>query len=116
MVEEHSLEFIVEGDKRQELASACLGQNFIKEAPVSLVIAANFSLTTAHYGARGQHYVYMEAGHASQNTYLAVTNLGLGTVEVGAFIDEQAKKVLSIDKDYTPLIIMPIGYIRPWAK
>lgn len=116
IIEEHSLELIAEDDKRPELARVCLGQDFIKEAPLSLIIAANFRLTTNHYGARGQRYVYMEAGHASQNTYLAVTCLGLGTVEVGAFIDEQVKQVLSMDKDYMPLIIMPIGYIKSWGR
>lgn len=110
LIEEHALEFIVEGDRRSRLSSACLGQDFIEQAPISLIITANFKRTTGRYGARGERYVYMEAGHASQNTYLAVTNLGLGTVEVGAFIDDKVKEVLGIGKDYTPLIIMPIGY------
>jgi SagB-type dehydrogenase family enzyme len=109
-IEEHSLQLISEGDKRVELSGACLGQDFINEAPVSLVIAAKFNRTTGHYGTRGERYVYMEAGHASQNTYLAVTNLGLATVEVGAFIDDSVKRVLNLDKDCTPLIVMPVGY------
>lgn len=110
IIEEHSLEPTAQGDKRPELAAACLGQDFIKQAPISLVIAANFKRTTNHYGTRGERYVYMEVGHACQNTYLAVTNLGLGTVEVGAFIDDSVKQVLKLDKDCAPLIVMPIGY------
>ena len=110
LIEEHSLQLITEGDKRKELARACLGQNFIYEAGASLVITAKFHRTTNHYGLRGERYVYMEVGHASQNTYLAVTNLGLVTVEVGAFDDENIKRLLNFDKDCDPLIIMPIGY------
>jgi len=106
----HSLELIAEGDKRAELADACLNQDFIKEAPVSLVITAKFQRTTGRYGARGERYVYMEVGHACQNTYLAVTNLGLSTVEVGAFIDDSVKGVLGLDKYCIPLSVMPIGY------
>lgn len=109
-IEEHSLEFIGEGDRRQELSHACLDQDFIAKAPVSLVIAAKFQRTTCRYGTRGERYVYMEAGHACQDTYLAVTNLGLGTVEVGAFSDDSVKQVLKLDRDYTPLSVMPIGH------
>lgn len=110
LIDEHALEMIAEGDKRDQLARACLGQYFIKEAPISLVITAKFHRTTNRYGRRGERYVYMEAGHASQNAYLAVTNLSLGTVEVGAFIDENVKDLLNLDKDCVPLIVMPIGY------
>lgn len=116
LLEEHSLEFTQEGDKRAELAKACLSQDFIREAPLSLIIVANFKRTTSRYGERGERYVYMEAGHAGQNIYLAVANLGLSTVEVGAFIDEQVKQVLSLDRDYTPLSVMPIGYAKPWEQ
>ncbi len=110
LIEEHSLELVLEGDKRADLARACLNQNFIKEAPVSLIITAKFQRTTSCYGARGRQYVYMEAGHAAQNTYLAVTNLGLATVEVGAFIDDSVKKALNFAGDLTSLLVMPIGY------
>lgn len=110
LTEEHALEFIIEGDKRGDLSGACLGQNFIEQAPISLVIAAKFHRTTDFYGIRGERYVYMEVGHACQNTYLAVTSLGLATVEVGAFVDESVKKVMGLDKDCVPLSVMPIGY------
>jgi len=113
-IEEHSLTLVTGGDKRKELSDACLGQDFIKIAPVSLIITADFRRTTSRYGSRGQNYVYMEAGHASQNIYLAVTSLGLGTVEVGAFIDDKVSQALGIEKTHTPLLVMPIGY--PQAK
>jgi SagB-type dehydrogenase family enzyme len=109
-IERHALELVGDADVRAALASACLGQAFIRQAPVSLVITAKFSRTTARYGARGERYVYIEAGHASQNAYLAVYGLGLATVEVGAFSDAQASQVLGLEKDFIPLIIMPIGY------
>lgn len=110
LIEEHSLEVITEGDRRAQLSYACLGQDFIEKAPVSLVIAAEFHRTTDYYGRRGQHYVYMEVGHACQNTYLAVVELGLATVEVGAFIDDNVKRAMLLDKHYVPLSVMPIGY------
>ena len=51
----------------------------------------------------------MEVGHTGQNIYLQATALGLGTVAVGAFDDEQVREVLRLDKQYRPLYIMPVG-------
>ncbi|MCM8780720.1 MAG: SagB/ThcOx family dehydrogenase [Candidatus Omnitrophica bacterium] len=110
IVEEHALKPISEIDKRRQLAQACLGQSFIEEAPVTLVIVARFQRTTYRYGDRGRRYVYMEAGHAAQNAYLAITSLGLATVEVGAFEDETVNRILDLQKDYVALLVMPIGY------
>jgi SagB-type dehydrogenase family enzyme len=109
-IDAHALELKNEGDKRQQLAAACLGQHFINSAPVSLIICGQFERTTRRYGDRGKRYVYMEVGHACQNTYLAVTQLGLGTVEVGAFMDEEVCAVLDLEADFVPLSVMPIGY------
>ncbi len=112
LIEEHSLELVVEGDRRLRLSRACLGQDFIEKAPVSLIISADFRRTTNRYGARGRQYVYMEAGHACQNTYLVATSLGLGTVEVGAFVNEEVKSALDLDENYCPLSVMPVGYTK----
>jgi SagB-type dehydrogenase family enzyme len=116
IIDEHSLELLTEDDIRARLCRACWGQDFIQKAPVSLVIAAQFDRTTGRYGDRGLRYVYMEAGHSCQNAYLAVTNLGLGAVEVGAFDDKAVKSVLSLDKDLEPLIVMALGYPDTWEK
>lgn len=110
LIEGHSLELIKQGDFRQKLSEACLGQGFISEAPVSLIISAKIGRTSIRYGNRAKRYVYMEAGSASQNTYLAVTSLNLSTVEVGAFSDSAVKQLLGLDKDTSALIVMPIGY------
>jgi nitroreductase len=48
-------------------------------------------------------------GHAGQNIYLQATTLGLATVAIGAFYDEQVREVLHLDKQYKPLYIMPVG-------
>lgn len=110
LIDEHALELAREGDKRQELAAACLGQGFLRDAPVSLIICAQFERTTARYGARGERYVFMEVGSAYQNTYLAAAQLGLGTVAVGAFNDESVRSVLDLEEDLFPLLVMPLGY------
>ena len=95
------------GDLRGELASAALGQGWVREAPVSLVIAARYERTTGRYGERGVRYVHIEVGHVGQNIYLQAEALGLGTVIVGAFDDQDVKTLLGIEEE--PLAIMPVG-------
>jgi nitroreductase len=48
-------------------------------------------------------------GHVSENIHLQVVALGLATVEVGAFRDEEARTVLRVDEQIKPLYIMPVG-------
>lgn len=110
--DEHALELVVEGDVRGRLQAASLNQEWVGEAPVSIVIAAVFERTTMHYGERGYRYVYMEAGHCSQNIYLEATALGLGTVAVGAFYDDDVAAILNLPPRTHPLYIMPVGRPR----
>ena len=97
-------------DVRLELARAALDQEFIYEAPVDIVICALYERTTRHYGGRGERYVHIEVGHAGQNIYLQASALGLATVAIGAFHDEEVREVLKLEKQYRPLYIMPVGW------
>jgi SagB-type dehydrogenase family enzyme len=106
----HRLEEGTEEDVRGELSQAALGQRFIKEAPVVLVITAVFERVKSKYGERGTRYVHIEAGHAAQNVCLQAVALGLSTVVTGAFYDSQVQEVLAIQRDFEPVYIIPIGY------
>jgi SagB-type dehydrogenase family enzyme len=105
----HSLTLHHEGDVRLDLARAALGEEMIYQAPVDIIICALYERTTRHYDRRGERYVHIEVGHAGQNIYLQATALGLATVAIGAFYDEQVREVLRLDKQYKPLYIMPMG-------
>lgn len=109
--EEHKITLIYRGDKRLELCNAALGQVSVRIAPATIVITAIYERTTKIYGERGIRYVHMEAGHVAQNIYLQCVSLNLGTVSIGAFIDEEVKKVLNLPKNENPLYLMPIGKI-----
>ncbi|MBU7012113.1 MAG: SagB/ThcOx family dehydrogenase [Theionarchaea archaeon] len=106
----HSLVVVKKGDFRQRIAAACLNQLFIQEAPVTIVIAAEYEKTTSRYGERGKRYVHMEAGHVGENIYLQAVALELGTVVVGAFQDIDLKQVLDLPEELVPLYVMPVGH------
>jgi len=103
----HSLSLVKSDDLRPSLSQAALNQPWVKEAPLVIIICADYSITTSRYGSRGKRYVDIELGHVGQNIYLEATALGLGTVAVGAFDDRSVKEVLDVKED--PLYIFPVG-------
>lgn len=110
--EEHELEKVKDGDIRTELAEAAVGQECIRDAAIDIVFTAVYERTTRKYGERGIRYVHIEAGHAAQNVYLQAVSLDLGTVVIGAFIDDRVKELVNAGEQEKSLYIMPVGRKR----
>jgi SagB-type dehydrogenase family enzyme len=104
---DHALSQTKADDLREEVTEASLYQDEILRAPATLIITALYERTTKKYGERGIRYVHMEVGSVAENVYLQAESLGLGTVLIGAFDDENVKEVLGIEEE--PLGIMPLG-------
>lgn len=105
----HELRQKIDTDIRQQLTRAAFGQNAILKSAVSLAISAIYKRTTSKYGQRGIRYVHMDAGHAAQNICLQAYALDLGTVPIGAFQDEEVRRIMQLQNDETPLYILPVG-------
>jgi SagB-type dehydrogenase family enzyme len=106
---DHELTLIRDGDFRAALADAGLRQSSIRTGAINLVLSAIYERTTRKYGRRGNRYVDMEAGHAAQNVCLQAAALGLGTVMIGAFHDNDVREILHLPADEAPLYILPVG-------
>jgi SagB-type dehydrogenase family enzyme len=107
--QEHELSRIETGDKRHPLCQTALGQSSIKNGAAVIVLSGVYKRTMMKYGERGVRYVHMEAGHAAQNVSLQAVSLGLGTVVIGAFHDEEVRAVLGLSGQEAPLYIIPVG-------
>jgi len=105
----HSLSKRSEDDLRSSLRRAALDQQFVEEAPLVLVMAGDYEKTASRYGDRAERYVILEAGHAAQNVLLQAVALDLGGVPVGAFDDEEVRRVLGLPAGLTPLYLIPLG-------
>ncbi|MFH0940894.1 MAG: SagB/ThcOx family dehydrogenase [Candidatus Omnitrophota bacterium] len=108
----HTIEVVTHDDIRKQLAVASFGQGFVEEAPADIIICAEYARVGNKYGTRAERYVHMEAGHAAENLHLQAVALGLGSVPVGAFDDKAVKKACMLPKEYEPLYIIPVGYIK----
>jgi SagB-type dehydrogenase family enzyme len=108
----HALVKTGDRDRREALWRAALEQPPVRYAPLVVVFCGVYERTTRKYGERGIRYVHMEAGHAAQNVSLQAVSLGLGTVPIGAFRDEQVKSTLGLKSDESPLYLLPVGALE----
>jgi nitroreductase len=106
-------EFIVvrgSGTKRA-LAEAALGQGFVGEASVVIVVCADEHRSSQGYGIRGKLlYCIQDTAAALQNIHLMAYSLGLGTCWVGAFNEEEARRILGIPWGIRPVAMVAVGY------
>lgn len=113
LISSHELELLREGDFRNEMSQAALGERMFRQANVVLALSAVFQRTQRRYRERAQRYICFEAGHIAQNTYLIATSMGLGTCAIGAFYDDEFNRLLSLDgKNESVLYLIAIGKIR----
>ena len=96
---------------KKKLAQAALNQEFVEEAPVVIVVCADEKRSSMGYGLRGGTlYCIQDTAAATQNILLTAYSLGLGACWVGAFNEDEAKKVMNAPEEIRPVAIIPVGY------
>lgn len=106
------LELVVVKDPgvKQGLVRAALGQTFIAEAPVVIVVCTNLERTSSRYGNRGASlYSIQDTAAATQNILLMAHALGYATCWIGAFDEAEAAKVIKVPEGVRPVAIIPVG-------
>jgi nitroreductase len=93
------------------LAAAALGQSFLSQAPLVIVVCADLDAHAQAYGKRGvELYAVQDCAAATQNILLAATALGLAACWVGAFREREAAAALNLAGNIRPLAMVPVGY------
>jgi len=101
----------VDADLKAKIAEACLEQEWLKDAPVLVVVCAEPKKVERFYGVRGEEVYSVQNSAASvENMLLAAHALGLGACWAGAFDDEMLKRTLSIPDAAVPQAVVAIGY------
>lgn len=107
--EGHRLDLLSEDDPRGGLALAALGQEAVEKAAAVFVITAVHARSAVKYGARGDRFVTLEAGHVAQNLLLQAVALGLAAVPIGAFENDEVWAVLELPRKRRPLYLVAVG-------
>ena len=89
---------LIGGDEKiKPLASALMQLDISTTAAFTVFITAIFERTVFKYRDRGYRFILLEAGHVAQNLNLAGEALGVGTVNVGGYIDREVDEHLGLD-------------------
>lgn len=112
-VAHHDLVQLEPGDFRQAVVDAGGGQEMLGAAPVVFVWTALLDRCRHKYLARGLRYVYLDAGHVAAQLSVAAVALGLGSVQVGAFYDDELAAIVGVDlDDEPPVYLSAVGEAR----
>lgn len=96
---------------KEGLATAALGQGFVAEAPVVIVVCADPERSAARYSSRGRDlYSIQDTAIATTYMMLAATDMGLATCWVGAFDEARAAAVLELPGHLRPVAMLPVAY------
>lgn len=101
--------FVVVKDvkKRKALAQVASEQRFIGEAPI---IIAALSLNPKQILSSGVPAYAMDLAIALDHMTLVAVEEGLGTCWVGAFNQEEVKKILAVPAQYKVAALLSLGY------
>lgn len=102
--------FIVVRDtgKKEKIAQACYGQNFVSRAPV-VIVACGIPYPN-RYEPRKELSYLVDVVIAIDHLILACRNEGLGACWVGAFHAEPIKETLGIPEHIEVVMVIPVGY------
>ncbi len=108
----NTLEKIMNGDLRNDLSTIANGQPWVKQAPIDMLITGDYLKMIDKYNDKDMstRFVNLEAGHVGENIYLQSESLGLVTVSIGSFNENQLVTRFNLPTNETPIYIFPIGH------
>ena len=108
------LELVREGACGDDIALACLGQQFMGRAAVNFIWTAVLRRNFQKYGNRGLRYVFLDAGHICANLLLAAEAVAAAACPVAAFFDDEVNDIIGIDgTEETAIYLASVGGKAP---
>jgi SagB-type dehydrogenase family enzyme len=106
----HEFAVIEAGDFKHWLCEDVLFQAEFGLAAAAIVLVGVFKNLRSKYGVRGYRSSLIDAGHASENAYLAATALGLAVCATTGFVDDELDEGLRLDGvDMASLVVILVG-------
>ncbi len=107
---DHVLEMLVPGDHAERLGEITFSPSVFRGAAGAVILSGFHARSTFKYRKRAYRFVLLEAGHVCQNLALTACSLGLGTVALGGFVDDELNDLLGLgDLNESALYVLPFG-------
>lgn len=95
---------------KEKLTNAAYGQEYITEAPLVMIFCADPRRCGEEYGKRGEElFCIQDASISCSYAQLAAHSLGISSVWIGSFDENQVSDILRLE-GIRPIAILPIGY------
>ncbi len=108
---DHQLIEIDKNNHKDEVMSS-VGDRWIAECGVLVVISAVFSRTMVKYGDRGYRYILIETGHLAQNLCVVAGAMNVGICAIGGYIDQSINALIGIDgTSEAALYLLAVGHL-----
>lgn len=104
--QKYKLIIVKDALKKKALAKAALNQNFIAEAPIIIIGVA---LDPESDSDSSVPFYAVDLAIAFDHITLVAVAEGLGTCWIGAFDQNEVKKILNIPQQYRVVALMPLG-------
>ena len=102
--------YVVKNNQIKEQLAQC-SEPWIANAPVLVVVSADYEAEGQRFGERGQGlYAIQDTAAATQNMLLAAHGYGIGSCWVGDFQEENLRQILNMPSGQSPVAIIPMGY------
>lgn len=105
-LDHHLQEFMINDDIGKQVTQACGQQEFILRSAATFIWVAVVERMFWRYSQRGYRYLFLDAGHACQNVYLAAESIGCGACAVAAFYDDGLNELLHLDGEHQFVIYL----------
>jgi nitroreductase len=111
-VQAYKVKIVRAQEDKNKLKEATMSkQESIATAPVVLAICADKKESGEKYGEKGENfYSIQDATIFASYVQLAIASEGLSCVWVGAFIEDEVKKVLALPENLKLVALIPLGH------
>lgn len=99
----------------REMAHVCLDQGWLSHCAMHFLFMTNLEALEETWGPRGYRYAMLVAGRLGQRIYLASTAMKIGCCGIGAFYDDEARRLLGLNAESCLLFLVAAGQVRKWA-
>lgn len=96
-VQDESLECTQPGQFREEFGRICFTEKMFSNLPVLVIITGILQRSSLKYSERAYRFMVLEAGHVGQNLCLSATALGLGSLMLGGYLDDEIDRMIGVD-------------------
>lgn len=105
----NSLLKIHRDDVRAALSNASYKQQFIKNAPLLIVISGSPKKIMKKYPNNIKEFMYLEAGHIAQNIHLQAVVTGLASCPMGSFESKKVKQICRMSQGQEAVYMIAVG-------